>query len=386
VTDAAAESTLGAARVAIVEGTNSGKSAVADSPGKYRLESLEPGTIALRITADGYDAESKSVTLTSDLTVDVALRKSTGPAPPPVPTATISGVAIDGVSDRALSGVTVHIPGVGDAVTGADGSFKLDVEAPEQERPVTLSSTSTNDRKTQLHVPGPPAKLTLMPSSLDLNAFDQMFRGGGSLVRWSTAPSIVVQTQVLQFTNINDQEFTATAATISDAEVAGLVADLTWALPQLTGTTFNGFASVQRETAAPGDRVRVARGNGEIVIARYVGLQAATTYWGYTRWMTTGGEVRGGVIMLDDGFETSGSAFRRSLRAHELGHALGYNHVTGRESVMNASARLEPNTFDRDGAKLAFSRPPLNRSPDIDPDPFTSNLRAPAQPVWHGSH
>jgi hypothetical protein len=37
-------------------------------------------------------------------------------------------------------------------------------------------------------------------------------------------------------------------------------------------------------------------------------------------------------------------------------------------------ATIEPNAFDRDGAKFAFQRPPLNRSPDIDPDPFTGNF------------
>ena len=35
-----------------------------------------------------------------------------------------------------------------------------------------------------------------------------------------------------------------------------------------------------------------------------------------------------GESMLDRDFERSGSPFLRSLRAHELGHALGYNHVT----------------------------------------------------------
>ena len=91
------------------------------------------------------------------------------------------------------------------------------------------------------------------------------------------------------------------------------------------------------------------------------------------------------IIMLDRGFDTSSSPFKRSLRAHEFGHALGYNHVTERASVMNQAATIEPNLFDRDGAKLAFQRPPLNRTPDIDPDPFTGNLRGRAsQTYWAG--
>jgi hypothetical protein len=89
--------------------------------------------------------------------------------------------------------------------------------------------------------------------------------------------------------------------------------------------------------------------------------------------------------MLDRGFETSGSAYRRTLRAHELGHALGYSHVDARESVMNVSARISLTDFDRNGARMAFLRPPLNRSPDIDPDPMTVNRRPAAGLTWTGA-
>ncbi len=58
---------------------------------------------------------------------------------------------------------------------------------------------------------------------------------------------------------------------------------------------------------------------------------------------------------------------------HELGHALGYNHVTVRTSVMNPVISGEPTDFDRTGAKVAFERPPLNRSPDVDPSFYTAN-------------
>ena len=88
--------------------------------------------------------------------------------------------------------------------------------------------------------------------------------------------------------------------------------------------------------------------------------------------------------MLDAAFDTTDGPFRRSLRVHELGHALGYNHVTLRESVMNSSARIEPNEFDLHGARLAFLRPPGNRSPDEDPDEFTSNLGT-GMLTWYGA-
>jgi hypothetical protein len=279
----------------------------------------------------------------------------------------------------------VRIDGLGEVVTTATGAFHVDAADPQSVRGVTVSSAQTVERATRLKVPGPDVTLTLMPASLDLVAFDQMFRNGGILHRWTSSPRVVLQNRALVFTNISDLEYTALGAVMSDAEGTSILSDLTWALPQLTGNTFDQFADQQRETAADGDRVRVSR-PGLVVVARYEGLTAATGYWGYTRWSWNGaGEMTGAIIMLDRGFDTSSSPFKRSLRAHEFGHALGYNHVTGRASVMNQAATIEPNPFDRDGAKLAFQRPPLNRTPDIDPEPFTGNLRARASQIyWAG--
>ena len=311
----------------------------------------------------------------------------TSPTPPapPAQQGGISGVAVDAISDRPLAGATVKIDGVGEAVTTATGSFHLDAADPQAVRTVNITSSQTVERSTRLKVPGPDATLTLMPSSLDLAAFDQMFRGGGALHRWTSPPAVVLQARVLQFTNITDLDYTALATVMPSADGTSILSDLTWALPQLTGNAFSQFADQQRETAAEGDRVHVSR-PGLVVVARYDGLTAATGYWGYTRWSWNGnGELTAAIIMLDQGFDTSTSPFKRSLRAHEFGHALGYNHVTLRPSVMNQAATIEPNTFDRDSARLAFQRPPLNHTPDVDPDPFTGNLRArAAQIYWAG--
>jgi|SRR5882672_7158116 len=308
------------------------------------------------------------------------------PSPPPAPIGGISGLAVDAISDRPLSGATVKIDGLGQAITSTTGGFHLDAADPQLVRGVTVSSSLTVDRSTRLRVPGPDVTLTLMPTSLDLPAFDQMFRSSaGVLHRWTSSPRVIVQTKVLQFTNVLDVDYTALGTAMSDADATSILADLAWTLPQLTGDTFSQLGDQQRETASEGDRVHVSRQN-LVVVARYEGLTTATGFWGYTRWSWNGaGEMTAGIIMLDRNFDTSASPFKRSLRAHEFGHALGYNHVTGRPSVMNSAATIEPNVFDRDGAKFAFLRPPLNRSPDIDPDPFTGNLRAlTSQIYWAG--
>ena len=69
------------------------------------------------------------------------------------------------------------------------------------------------ERATRLWVPGPAATLPLMPASMDLRAFDEMFRSAGVLHRWTAAPRVVVQSRVLQFTSISDVDYTTLAQT-----------------------------------------------------------------------------------------------------------------------------------------------------------------------------
>jgi hypothetical protein len=91
--------------------------------------------------------------------------------------------------------------------------------------------------------------------------------------------------------------------------------------------------------------------------------------------------VVGGIVFLDRDFERSGSQFRRSLRVHELGHALGYMHVTLCTSVMNSSADVMPNDWDRQSVRIAFQRPPGNRSPDTDPSSYSLNTKPIGRPA-----
>ena len=304
--------------------------------------------------------------------------------PPPPSIRGLTGTIVEGLSDSGIGGASLELPGLGTFTTAPDGTFRIEAADPEQVRSVTIRSGQTVERITHLRVPGPETRLALIPSSFDLTAFDAMLRSSGLLNRWVEAPRLTIQARVLQFSNVSASEYLATSSAMTDAEVDQLAEDLSWGLSQLTGGRFADFAVQLRETANVDVAVTVRR-TGQIVVARYAGLHAATGFWGYGRWATTSGTVVAGIIMLDRDFELSGSVFRRSLRAHELGHALGYNHVTNRPSVMNSSARLEPNDFDLSAARLAFLRPPGNRSPDTDPDEFTSNIRiGPA--VWSGAH
>jgi hypothetical protein len=292
--------------------------------------------------------------------------------PTPVPVATTSGRVSDALTDAGAPGIAITGSDVVATRSDAEGNFSVGVSRSISAPLVGFAGTGFVARSTSVRVPGPAASVSLIPAAFDLRAFDEMFRVS-QLLRWTEAPPVKIQTRTLQFTAVNDADFTALDDVMTDAEYAQLVADLQWALPQLTGGRYTAFAAVTRETAAAGDRVHILN-TGIITVARYVGLTQATGFWGYSRWFFRGdGTITSGESMLDRDFERSGNQFLRSLRAHELGHTLGYNHVTVRASVMNSSARIEPNDFDRAAARIAFQRPPGNRSPDVDPDTFSTN-------------
>lgn len=320
----------------------------------------------------------------------VACSGSSGPTTPPpsVPSTVTSPARItDAITGSTLSGVTAAGTDIGGSASAFSGVMTVGATtASAAARPVTFSRDGYVSRTVAMKIPGGEVAVTLIPSTFNLTAFDELLRVT-RLQRWTSAPPLRVQTRTLQFTGVNQSDAAAVDEVMSEDERAGLEADLAWALPQLTGNTFQAFAGVTRETLALDQRMQVLN-TGVITVGRYAGLTEGTRqvsggsgYWGYSRWQfRTDGTVIGGTIMLDRDFDRSGSVFKRSLRAHELGHALGYTHVTVLQSVMNTSAVTEPNTFDKQATLIAFLRPPGNVRPDSDPAEASLNRLGAA--VW----
>jgi len=296
---------------------------------------------------------------------------STLPPTSPTTGSVTTGRVVDAITEGGVGSIAISGPAIARTASDASGAFVVNAQT-DGVQSVEFNGAAIVTRQTTVRVPGPAAVVPLIPSSFDLVAFDQMFRVS-QLLRWTDPPPLVVQRRVLPFTGVNDSDFTAGAELMTDGDVQGLVADLQWALPQLTGGHFTAFSRVAAQSADPNTVVHILN-SGTITVARYTGLTAATGFWGYSRWQfRADGSINGGTTMLDRDFDRSGSAFQRSLRAHELGHTLGYNHVTARPSVMNAAARIEPNDFDREASRIAFQRPPGNHSPDNDPATFSTN-------------
>lgn len=269
----------------------------------------------------------------------------------------------------ALAGVSVQLGTRFPAMSDTNGYFSVENDL-AGDSAIELTGPSIVQRQTAVRLPADGlVTFGLIPATFDLVAFDEMFRGSHErLQRWTTVPSLVVLTSVMRFDGAEASVAEATAEQIAPDEVDSLVRDLTQALAVLTGNTYPAFARVTLEASAPGTRASTAR-SGQIVVGRYRDLKALNKAVGYGRCAEReDGTITGGSVFLDAGFDGTNER-RRLLRTHELGHALGYKHVTSRLSIMNPAIGSDVTDFDRQGATIAFQRPPGNRSPDTDPPP-----------------
>ena len=288
----------------------------------------------------------------------------------------LEGQTVSAIDGSASGGISVRVGSARAVYTDSSGYFSVDVGGAGSFA-TTASGTAIVERRTLLDGPtSERTRLSLIPSSFDLAAFDQMFRTANSrLQRWMSRPSLVILASVMSYRGNSGMEYSATAEQMSDAEVALLAQHLTEGLSLLTGGAYTAFASVDVERPESGARVNVGR-SGKIVVGRYNGVVSIASTIGFGTWQEQpDGTVTGGTTFLDTDFDRTDNR-RRLLRIHELGHALGYLHVTTRSSIMNPSIGPEPTEFDRAGAIIAFQRQPGNTSPDIDPAPTSRGFSA----------
>jgi hypothetical protein len=277
----------------------------------------------------------------------------------------LQGQTVNAIDLSTIGGLSVQV-GSKHAVTDEMGHFQFEIDPGTY--PTVIRGAGIVDRQTSVSSPSENAfQFSLIPMSFDLAAFDEMVRtANGRLQRWTSRPSLIVLASVMTYRGGSGNDYNATSEQMSDAEVNQMVADLTEGLSLLTGQTYTSFASVTVERPDSGQRVAVAR-LGQIVVGEYNGIVSIAGTVGYGTWAETPeGSVVGGVMFLDRDFDHNDGR-RRLLRIHELGHALGYLHVTTRPSIMNPSIGPEPTDFDRAAAAIAFQRTPGNRSPDVDP-------------------
>jgi Matrixin len=282
------------------------------------------------------------------------------------------GQTVSAIHGTVAAGMSVRVGHARVVTSDISGNFDTDISE-QGTYTTTVTGNGYVERDTALEGPGAQRlRVSLIPASFDLSAFNQMCRTAHSrLQRWTTRPSLVVLGSIMSYRGSIGFDYTATSERLSDDETSEIVAHLTEGLSLLTGGTYTSFASTEIVPLQGGDRVSMAR-TGKIVVGRFTGiLSGLGETIGYGTWQEQAdGAVVGGMMFLDRDFDRNDSR-RRLLRIHELGHALGYLHVTTQSSIMNPSIGPEPSEFDRNAATIAFQRLPGNTSPDVDP-PATS--------------
>jgi hypothetical protein len=226
------------------------------------------------------------------------------------------------------------------------------VTVPDDQIVAVNAHELVRDESSALRLPG------AEPPSVDTEVamLDEMLRDSkGQLQYWTSVPELVVLTSVMQYHTTASREFVATAETLDARETGSLVSDLRLALRQLTDNTFDDFAAIHYEAVAAGSRAGIVRPK-QIVVGRFEGLTALTHTIGFGgRTTRRAGDIVGAAVLLDSEFDRTSSA-RRLSRTHELGHALGFNHVKSRVSIMNERIGPEVTDVDRQIGMMAFQR------------------------------
>jgi len=190
-------------------------------------------------------------------------------------------------------------------------------------------------------------------TSADLKALEEMLGNSRRPRWWVEAPALTILGSVMNYRPGNGSEYVATSERLSNTDIDEMVNDLTGALHVLSAGKYLKFASVNILSAPAGSTVNVATPD-HIVVGRFKGLRQTTKAVGLggrrTRQDRT---IMTGLVILDSDYDRT-SPKRHLLRTHELGHALGYNHVRSRESIMNLHLGPSPNGFDYKAARIAF--------------------------------
>lgn len=275
-----------------------------------------------------------------------------------------------------LSQVIVTVANAREQQTDEAGTLVIQTQSPATVS-LRLRHPAFVERETSVRVPDDrPVELSLIPSTHDLAAFEEFSPRAAGLQRWTHNPRLLLLDHAVDYSGgtLGFREFPVINRAISRTQLDCLANGLGAEVGPLTGGHL-GWTSIDIGEVEPGVRFRTDQTpEGTIVVLLSVSLDTAgrgTAYLGTEPFVLTRGAM---WLTADIDFCLTSLLYR-----HELGHALGYQHVTRTTSIMSPVGLPAGLTeFDRNSIAILFQRRPGNLLPDRDPAGSPVNVSASA--------
>jgi hypothetical protein len=292
---------------------------------------------------------------------------ATTPTNPSSPTVSGRVVSVIDANNVGITGVHVSVDEENSLQTAEGGVFSASAGTGMH----ALSFIHPDFIARQTHALSPAADLlvSLMPASFDLAAFEQLSPRTGGLRRWVSNPSLAVLTNSVDYLSAA-VHFRVTDHVVPGDGLGCMVNGIASAIDEMSGGALT-FDSVTHIAPAVGSYIDVtAIPDGTILVmpARDLGANGrGIAYAGPTPDVL----VRGAIWINADVLPLC-STTADGVYPHELGHALGYQHVTLEPSIMSGIGPAPtPTEFDREAIAWIYQRPAGNRAPDVDPPNYT---------------